>query len=451
MDISMQNVDKVSALLTVKIDKADYEENVSKSLKTLRQKAQIPGFRKGMVPMGLIQKMYRKSVIAEEVNKLISEKLYGYIKENNIAILGDPLPNEEKQPEIDFDTMDSFEFLFDIALAPEFEVSITDKDEVDYYTIDVTDKMIDEQVKAYAQRHGEYKIVDTVAGNDMLKGELVELDENGQAKEGGKTVAQATIMPSYIKDEAQKSLFDNAKTGDTIVFNPNKAYEGNEAEIASLLDTEKAHTADIKADFSFKIAEISRFAESEVNQQLFDEVFGKDVVSNEADFRTKVKETIASSFVANSDYKFLLDAHKYIVEKVGKFEFADTLLKRMMLANNEEKGENYVNEHYDKNIEELTWQLIMEKLIKQYEIKIEENDIIAASKEYTKAQFAQYGMSNIPDEILNNYSQEMLKKKENVNRMVNHAIEIKFTAKLKETMKLNNKTISLEEFNKLFS
>ena len=232
MNVSFQNIDKVSGLLTVKLEKADYQEKVDKSLKTFRQKAQIPGFRKGMVPMNLVKKMYGKSVIAEEVNKLLSEKVYDYIKSNNVNMLGEPLPNEEKQQVIDFDTMEEFEFVFDIALAPEFKAEVSNTDKVDYYTIEVTDEMVENQVKAYTQRNGKYDQVSAYEDNDMLKGLIAELDENGNTKEGGIQVEGAVLMPSYMKNEEQKAIFANAKVNDVLVFNPNVAYDGHDAEIA---------------------------------------------------------------------------------------------------------------------------------------------------------------------------------------------------------------------------
>ena len=207
MNVSFQNIDKVSGLLTVKLEKADYQEKVDKSLKTFRQKAQIPGFRKGMVPMSLVKKMYGKSVIAEEVNKLLSEKVYDYIKSNNVNMLGEPLPNEEKQQVIDFDTMEEFEFVFDIALAPEFKAEVSNTDKVDYYTIEVTDEMVENQVKAYTQRNGKYDQVSAYEDNDMLKGLIAELDENGNTKEGGIQVEGAVLMPSYMKNDEQKAIF----------------------------------------------------------------------------------------------------------------------------------------------------------------------------------------------------------------------------------------------------
>lgn len=450
MNVSFQNIDKVSGLLTVKLEKADYQEKVDKSLKTFRQKAQIPGFRKGMVPMSLVKKMYGKSVIAEEVNKLLSEKVYDYIKSNNVNMLGEPLPNEEKQQVIDFDTMEEFEFVFDIALAPEFKAEVNNTDKVDYYTIEVTDEMVENQVKAYTQRNGKYDQVSAYEDNDMLKGLIAELDENGNTKEGGIQVEGAVLMPSYMKNDEQKAIFANAKVNDVLVFNPNAAYDGHDAEIASLLKIEKEAAAEMKSNFSFQVEEITRFVPGDLNQELFDQVFGKDAVKTEEEFCAKVKEGIAAQFVADSDYKFLIDARKMLMEKVGKLEFPDALLKRIMLLNNKEKGEEFVAENYEKSVEELTWHLIKEQLVKDNEIKVEQEDVINMAKDATKAQFAQYGMMTVPEDILENYAQEMLKKKENVDGLVGRVVEAKLATALKAKVTLNNKTVSMEEFNKMF-
>lgn len=450
MNVSLQNIDKVSALLTIKLEKADYQEQVEKSLKNIRQKAQVPGFRQGMVPMSLVKKMYAKSVMAEEVNKLLSERVYGYIKENNLNILGEPLPNVDKQPQIDFDTMEEFDFLFDIALAPEFKAEVAATDKVDYYTVDVTDEMVDNQIKSYTQRNGKYDQVDAYQENDMLKGLLAELDEAGNTKEGGIQVEGAVMMPSYMKNEAQKAIFAAAKVNDVLTFNPNEAYEGHEAEIASLLKIEKEAAAEVKSNFSFQVEEITRFVEGDLNQELFDLVFGKDVVTTEEEFRAKVKESIASQFVADSDYKFLIDARKVIEAKVGKLEYPDALLKRIMLLNNTDKGEEFVNENYDKSVEELTWHLIKEQLVQQAEIKVEQEDVLNMAKDATRAQFAQYGMLSVPEDILENYAKEMLKKKESIDGLVNRVVEAKLAAVLKGKVTLENKVVSVEEFNALF-
>ncbi len=450
MNVSLQNIDQVSALLTVKLEKVDYQEKVDKSLKRFRQKAQIPGFRPGMVPMSLVRKMYGKAATEEEVNKMVSEAVYKYIQENRVNMLGNPLPNVDKQKEIDFDTMEELEFLFDIALAPEFKVEVSAGDKVDYYTIDVTEEMVENQVKAYAQRGGKYEKVDAYVDNDMLKGELVELDELKNAKEGGVRVEGAIMMPVYMKNEAQKAIFSTAKVSDVLVFNPFAAWDGNATELASLLKLEKAAAQEMKSDFSFRVDEITRFVPGELNQELFDQVFGKDSVKSEDEFRSKVKEGIVTRFAADSDYKFLIDVRKMLTEKVGKLSYSDVLLKRIMRSNNPDKEESFVEENYDKSIEELTWHLIKEQLVKANGIKVEQEDMLNMAKEASRVQFAQYGMMNVPDDVLENYAKEMLKKQERAEELANRVIDNKLVAVWKQQVTLVHKNVSSEAFNKLF-
>ena len=307
MNISLENIDKVSAVLTIKMEKADYADRVEKALKDFRRKASMPGFRPGQVPMGLLKKRFGKDITAEEVNKLLGEKLYAYIKENNLNILGEPLPSEDRQQDIDFDTMEEFSFAFDLALAPEFKAELSGEDTVDYYDIQVDDKMIDGQVKMYTQRAGSYDHVDSYEAKDMVKGLLAELDENGNTKEGGVQVENAVLLPEYMKNDEQKAVFNGCKVNDVLVFNPNKAYDGHDVEIASLLKIKKEDVPAMTSDFSFQVQEITRFKEAELNQELFDQVFEKGTVTSEEAFRNKIKEILAEQFVADSDYKFILD------------------------------------------------------------------------------------------------------------------------------------------------
>ena len=451
MNVTVENVDKVSALLTVKIEKADYQERVEKALKSFRKNAQMPGFRKGMVPASLVKKMYGKSALAEEVNKLLGESVYKYIEENKLNILGEPLPNEDKQPEVNFDTQEDFTFLFDIALAPDFKVEVSAADTIPYYNIEVTDEMVDSQVKQYTQRAGEYVPAEAYEDRDMVKGTLVELDEAGNEKEGGIRVEEAVMLPTYMKNDEQKALFAGIKKGETVKFNPYTAWDGNAAELASLLKIEKDAAAEMKSDFNFTVSEITRFKEAELTQEIFDMALGKDAVNNEADFRAKIKEVISGQFVADSDFKFLIDLRNALTAKVGKLEYADGILKRIMLLNNKDKGESYVEENYAKSIEELTWHLIKEQLVKANNIKVEDGDIKEMAKESTRAQFAQYGMMNIPEDMLENYASEMLKKKETIENLVNRVIETKLTKVLKPQVTLEEKSISAADFNKMFA
>ena len=449
MKITFDCPDKINGLLTMTIEPADYQEQVEKTLKNYRKKAQVPGFRPGMVPMGMIKKQYGTAVKVDEINKLMGEKLYGYIQENKIQMLGEPLPNEEKQVPQDFEKDGDLTFVFDIAVAPEFRAELTGKDKIDYYQIKVEDKLIDDQVQMYASQAGEFVKAETFSGNDTITGDMRELDAEGNTKEGGITTEGAMVMPAYIKDEDQKKLFDGCKAGDIITFNPKKAYPDNDAEVAALLKVQKDDVKDLTADFSYQITEIRHFQPAEVNQQLFDRVFGEGTVKDEKAFREKIAETIAPQLQQNSDYKFMLDVRQYVEKKVGELAFPEALLKRVMIQNNKDKGAEYVESNFEGSLKELKWQLIKEQLVKANEVKVEEADLKAIAKDAIRAQFAQYGMSNIPDDVLENYAAEQLKKRENVDNFVDRAVEQKLMAALKNVVKLNQKEVTLDEFNKL--
>lgn len=409
MKISFENPDKVNGLLTLTVEEADYKENVEKTLKNYRKKANVPGFRPGMVPMGMIKRQFGTTAKVDEINKLLGEQIYKYVKDNNIQMLGEPLPSDKQEP-VDMEKEAPYTFMFDIAVAPEFKAELTGDDTIDYYTITVDDKIIDQQIDVFASRAGHYDKVEDYQANDMLKGDIRELDENGNTKEGGITVEGAVLMPEYIKVEDQKKLFDGAKLGDIITFNPKKAYPESDIEVSSLLKMKKEEVADLTADFSYQITEISRYVKAEVNQELFDQVYGKDVIKDEKDFREKIAEGLKAQFAVDSDFKFIQDVRKYLVDKVGALTYPDALLKRIMLNNNKDKGEEYVEKNYEQSIKELTWHLIKEQLVKANGIKIEDADIEETAKEAAKAQFAQYGMNNIPEEYIENYAKDMLKR-----------------------------------------
>ena len=449
MNIQFENADKVNGLMTITIEKSDYEEKVEKTLKDYRKRAQIPGFRPGQAPMGMIKRHYGMSVKVDEVNRLLGEKLYEYVRENKIQMLGEPLPNEEKQKALDFEGDGPFEFVFDIAVAPEFKAELSGRDKIDYYNIEVDDKIIDQQVQMYQSRGGQYEKAESYQSRDMLKGDLRELDEKGNTKEGGITVDSAVMMPEYIKVEDQKKLFDGCKLGDIITFNPKKAYPDNDSEVAALLKVKKEEVADLTADFSYQITEISRFTPAALDQKLFDQVFGEGAVKDEKEFRQKIAESLKPQLAENSDYKFLLDVRAHMEKKVGKLTFPDALLKRIMLNNNKDKGADFVEKNYEQSIVELKWHLIKEQLVAAQDIKVEDADLKNIAKEAARAQFAQYGMTNVPDEYLENYANDMLKKRENVDGLVDRAVDAKLIAALKKVVKLNEKSITLEDFNKM--
>ena len=448
MKITFDCPDKINGLLTMTIEPADYQEKVEKTLKDYRKKAQVPGFRPGQVPMGLVKRQYGTAVKVDEVNRLMGEKLYEYVRENKIQMLGEPLPSDKQQPQ-DFEKEGEMTFVFDIAVAPEFKVALSGKDKIPYYTISVDDKLIDQQVQMYASQGGEFVKAEVFSGNDTITGDLRQLDKKGNTLENGITTEGGMIMPAYIKDDKQKKLFDGCKPGDIITFNPKKAYPDNDAEVAALLKVKKEDIADVNSDFSFQVTEIRHFQPAEIDQKLFDRVFGEGTVKDEKAFREKIAEQLKAQFVGSSDYKFMQDVRAHLEKKVGKLEFPETLLKRVMLQNNKDKGADFVEQNFEGSIKELAWHLIKEQIVTAQEIKVEDEDVKRVAREAIRAQFAQYGMANVPDDVVENYAEEQLKKRENIDNFVDRAVDLKLTDKLKTVVKLDEKTVTLDEFNKM--
>ena len=444
MEITLKNQDATSARLVINIQEADYSALVEKQLKNFRQKANVPGFRPGMVPMGLIKKQYGVAVKAEEINKLLQTKIFEYIKENKVDMLGEPLPIEEQQAGINMAADKDFTFEFEVALAPKFEAVLDKNDALPYYRIEPTKEMIDGQANAFAQRCGEYKQVESYENGDMLKGTLTESVEEGIV------VREAVMMPSYMKNDDQKALFANAKVNDVVTFNPSVAFDNNEAELASLLKVAKGEVAAHAGEFTFTIAEITRFVASEINQNVFDAAFGKDAVKTEEEFRAKIAEQFAGRFEVESDYKLLMDIRTYLMEKVGKLEYNESILRRIMDMSKAE-GETVSEEEFQKSLTELTWHLIKEQLAKKFEIKIDDNDVLGVAKDATRDQFAQYGMANVPEDLLENYAKEMLKQDKTREALINRAVDVKLIQSIKSVITLNEETISVEDFNKKVS
>ncbi|MCQ2258542.1 MAG: trigger factor [Bacteroidaceae bacterium] len=442
MNITIENLDKVNAVITAVVEPADYTDKFAKAIKEARKKINMPGFRPGMVPAGLVKKQFGESILAEEINKILQEGLFGYIRENKINMLGEPLPTEDNNNVV-LKEGESFTFKFDLAIAPEFEISLTKRNKLNYYNVEVSDEMVENQINMYRQRGGNYDKVDSYEDNDMVKGVITELNaENPVTAEG------VVMLPKYFKNDDQKALFAGVKVNDVVTFNPSVAYDNNEAELTSLLKVAKEDALNHKGDFTFQVTEITRFVLGPIDQELFDQVFPGAEVKTEDDFRAKIKELIAGQFAKDSDYKFILDARKYLTESVGKLEFPEEKLKKILLANvgDQEK----VDAQYEKSIEELTWHLIKEKLVEKFEIKVDDEDVKSMAKEVTKMQFAQYGMFNIPEEYLENSVKEMFKKRETVDNLIDRCVEVKLGAALKEKVTLAESTVSAEEFNKMF-
>lgn len=449
MNISFENVDKVSALLTVSIEKSDYEEKVKKALKDYSHKASLPGFRQGKVPTSLLQKRFGTEIKAEEINKILSDEVNKYIRENKVNMLAEPMPNEEKTPKMDFETQDDFTFAFDIALAPEFDATLSKKDKLTYYDIKVDDALVDSQVKTYQNRAGQHVKANDYAPGDMVKGLLTEIGKDGSTLEAGINVEDAVMLPEYMKDEAEKAKFQGLKLGDVITFNPAKAYANSATELASLLHISKEEAEAVTSDFSFHVSEIMRFQPAELSQELYDQMLGKGVVKSEEEFRQFIHDDIKKNFQSDAEYQFTQDLREYLLGRIGKVEFPEALLKRYMKMRNEDKGEQYVEDNFEKSLPELLWHLAKEQICDQFDIKVQHEDVLETAKVFTRIQFAQYGMINLPEESITSYAAEMLKDQRQAEGLVERTVENKVAAKAKEVVTLKTKEVSIDEFRKL--
>lgn len=451
MNVKFEKTDAVSGVLTINLQEADYTQQVKKQLQEFCKNAKMPGFRPGMVPMGLAKKMYGVEAKAKAVNDVLSEALTNYIRDNKLPILGEPMTNEAQQP-MPIETATDFEFVFDIAVAPEFTVELDSKDKVEYYDIQVSDEMVQQQVDSFAQRGGHNENVESYQDRDIVRGTLTELDAKGHKKRNGLVVEAASVMPTYFKNDEQKVLFATAKTGEAVVFNPTTAYDGNDTELASLLKVEKEEVEKHAGEFSLKVEEISRYMPAAVDQALFDQIYGEGTVSSEAEFRQKIQEGIQQQFSADSDYMFLQSVRKYTLGKIGDMPMPEAILSRFMWEQNKDREgftEEKFNEEFPKSIDELRWHLVREKLVEQLKVTVEQADVKAAALEATRFQFMQYGINNIPDEYLEQYAEEMMKKRDQVNNLVEHVINRKLTLGLKNVVTLEHKSVTTEEFSKL--
>lgn len=451
MKVTLNKTDNVNGMIAIEIEKTDYQENVDKALNQYRRQAQIPGFRQGKVPKGVIQKMYGNSVLVEEINKLVSHELFNYIRENDLDILGEPLPNETEQKTIDFDKDENFEFKFDIAIAPEFDVTFSEEDVLTYHNVKLEDDLLEKQIDVYKQNFGSYSTIESDAEeSDLIKGVITEL-ENGEPKEDGIVIENGIIMPSYIKDEETRNKFIGSKPGDKIVFNPKTAYDNHGAEIASLLHKTKEDVEDINSDFTFEINEVTRYNEAELNQELFDKVFGEGNVTTEEEFKTKVSETVLSQIKPASDNLFMKAVRESVLEKMKDVSFPDAFLKRWLVVANESNTEEQIEKDYPKISEDLKFHLAKEKIVKEQEIKIENEDLEQFAGEVAKAQFAQYGMSNLTDEMLNNYVGSLLGDENTRRNMYDQVVENKVREWIKENAKIEELDILSKDFEKLLS
>jgi trigger factor len=414
MEIIRENIDELNAILKVGIVKDDYQEKVDTVLKDYKKKAKIDGFRPGKIPFGLIKKQYGKAVLVDEVNKLISESLTKYIREEELNILGEPLPNKD-QKIVDFDKDSDFEMLFDIAVAPEIEVKLSKRDKLPLYDIKVDDELLNTQIDSYTRKFGSFKTVDEVSENEMLKGDIVQCGEEANLI----SLEDVTISLEVMKDIDIKKSFIGKKVGDKMIFNIRKAYP-NDTELSSLLKIDKEKAKDIDGDFEISIKEISKFEKAEINQELFDK-----------------------------DYKLLLDAKAKLIKKFNP-EVPSEFLKRWLKETNENKlSDEQIENEFSAFEDDLRWQLIKDKIIKENEIKVEDSEVLGSAKEFAQAQFQQYGMANLPEEHLENYAKEILKNKDESRKIYERVLEDKVIVFIKDIVKIEAKEVTVDEFKKI--
>lgn len=449
MNITRENIDELNGLIRISIEKADYETKVEDVLKDYRKQVSMPGFRPGKVPAGLVRKMYGKAALVDEVNKILTQELSKYLVEEKLNILGEPLPNEDKQKEIDWDNDTDFEFLFDIGFAPEANVKLDKRSKFTMHKVIVSDEMIDQQVDSYTNRFGESKPTEEVDASGTVRGNIEQVDADGNVVEGGNSVEMALISIDVIKDEEIKNTFVGKKADDEVIFDIKKAYP-NDTEIGYLLNIPKEEAAAIEGDFKITIKEINKFVPAEVNEELFKKIYGEETeIKDEKAFRAKVAEEIQEAYSPSSDYKFATDTRDTLVDK-AKFEFPADFLKRWLAATNKELTMEQIEKDFELFIADLKWQLIKDEIAKENELKVEEEEVVALAKEVAAAQFRQYGMFDVPAEHLDGFAQQMLSKDEDRQRLYSKKMEDKIMDVVKDKVTVVEKEISKEEFDKLF-
>jgi len=449
MNISKENIDALNAVIKLTVEKEDYAQKVDDVLKDYRKRVNMPGFRAGKVPTGVVKKMYGKAVLAEEVNKLVSEKIHAYITENELDLLGEPLPSESQEL-IDFDSAEKFDFVFDIAIAPELDVKLTKREKLPVYNVTVSEEMRQQQVDSVTGRFGKSEVIEAATEKALVKGNFAQLDGDA-VKEDGIAPEDVVLSMAIVKGKAEQKKLMGVKAGDVIVFDPKKAFP-NDTEIAHLLKITQEEAEALTGDFQFTVTEVTEFVAAELNQELFDQAFGEGEIKSEEEFNARIDADIAKNLDMETEYRFSVDAKEKLMGKI-KVDFPEAFLKRWLLAtnrDNEKLDAETIDNEMPRFLEDLKWQLIRNSIIKNNELKIEEADIIEYAKKAAKMQFMQYGLNSVPEEQLENYAQEMIKQEEQRRQMAEGAMQEKVITFIKGAVKIEEKEISRDDFNKLF-
>lgn len=450
MNVSLKSNDAVSGIVKLEIEKKDYESRVENSLRKYRRQANMPGFRKGMIPMSMVKKMYGKYILSEEIEKIVREGLTDYLQTNEVKILGEPFPNETEQPTIDFDTQESFEFYFDIAFVPTIQLELSTNDSLPFYEQEIDDEMVNQRISSFRKNYGSYEKVNEIEELDMVKGVITEL-ENGVPKPDGIVVERGVLMVKYFKEDEEKQKFLGKSPGDVVFFNPYKAYQGAEAEMISLLDIPKESIPEALVDFSFEITEITRHQEAKLDQDLFKKVFGKDdEIKDEDEFLEKIKGILQEELRLESEYKFRQDARELLHSKLVDVQLAEPIVKRWFLQADANLTPEKCEAEFPTILKDVKMHLCREQLIKQNDLKIQFEDIENVAKMHVKNLFAQYGMPHVPAELLNDYVQKQLQKEDMRSQFYTQASEDVVMEWLKTQISIEPKAITHEAFEKLF-
>jgi len=449
MQISRTNTDELNAVVKLTIEKSDYEATVNETLKDYRKKANMPGFRKGMVPAGLIKKMYGKAVLAEEINKMLSNELNRYLNEEKLQILGEPLPNETEQKPIDFNKDENFEFVFDLGLSPVIDIDFKKLGKLPYYEIVIDEAMITNQVEAFQNRFGSYVDATDAEEKDNLVGSLKQLDEKGNLLEGGITVEEAQVSIQMVKDKKVRAALLGKKAGDVVKFNPKKGFDSDQY-LKQTLKINDEQAAILTGDFELTVAKVNTFVPAELNEEMFQKSLGgvTDVTTIEQ-FREKIAEDLKSNLGYSSEYRFLLDTKEAMVNYVG-MKLPEEFLKRWLVYSNEKITKEQVEEEFPHFVKDLEWTLIKNRLAKDNQIQVGEADVVALAKETALMQFRQYGMFNVPEEYLDNYAKSILKNEEERHRLIEKKSETMVLDFIKANGELALKPVKQKEFDDLF-
>lgn len=451
MNITRTDKDELSAVVSLKITDEDYAQQVEKELKAYRKTAQIKGFRPGKAPMGLIKKMVGNQIIMQELDKLVSESLTKYIVDEKLEILGQPLPSDEQQP-VDIINEKEHEFLFELGLAPKINITIDDKISIPYYKIKVDDKLINDEIDRHKNQFAKAEKSETIQDNSYVKGNVIQLDKDGKVVENGIFSEDTMIATDVIKDEKEKKKFVGSKIDDAINFDIKKAFP-NDTEIAGILKIEKEDVANTEPYFQFVVSEITTYTPAELNQELFDKVFGEGTVNNEEEYRAKIKENVEKVYEDESTYRFNVDSKETLVEKAN-VKLPDTFLKKWLKATDREGKitEEVLEKEYPLFEKDTKWQLIKSFIAKEQDYKVTEDELRYESRKFTEAQFVQYGLplSSISEEHMAGFIDKNLEKEEDRNRFAERAIETKIVSYIKDNVKLENKEISIDDLKKLY-